>query len=203
MTNDQVFEMRHIDAYDGAKCEVRIEQEAGKPPHLRGYAARFNILSNDLGGFRERIMPGAFSSAMQSGVDVRALVDHDKSKLLGRTSAGTLKLGQDDRGLWFDIEMPDVQYARDLQVLVKRGDYRGMSFGFLTPKNGDRFVREGAAAIRELLAVDLKEITVTSIPAYPDTSLYLRVDPALALRLPGLLTPNRDAAARKLAAMKR
>jgi HK97 family phage prohead protease len=151
------------------------------PNRLVGYAAVFNSLSADLGGFKERIVPGAFRGA--TGNDVRALVDHDASKLLGRTGNGTLRLSEDQVGLRVEIDLPDgVSYADDIKALVKRGDIRGMSFGFRVPTGGQRFVKEGGQTIRELTTVNLKEVTVTSIPAYGDTSVFVRsakIDPGV------------------------
>jgi hypothetical protein len=201
----ETIELRALSIYDGDPMQLRIEKRDGKPNQLVGYAIRFNSLSKDLGGFRERIMPGAVDKAIAkstdvlaiaSGDDIRALYHHDAAQILGRTSAGTLRIGKDDRGLWFNVDMPDTQYARDLQTLVERGDVRGMSFGFRVPKGGEKLTRDGGEAIREVHSMDLKEITVTSIPAYTDTSLHIRVDPTLADRLPPIPTPIRDAAAR-------
>jgi HK97 family phage prohead protease len=192
------------------KFDLRVERAEGKAPVLRGYAIPFNSLSKDLGGFRERILPGAVSATLESGADIRGLIDHDPSKLIGRTSAGTLRVGQDNRGLWFNIDLPDTTYARDYEKLIDRGDVRGMSFGFIVPKGGDRFVKEGDQVIREVSAMDLKEITVTSIPAYGDTSLHLRTDPGIGERIAAEFKPAPpppppapravDFAARRLAA---
>lgn len=189
--SDNSDETRALSLYGDEAAEVRIERVAGKSPRLAGYAARFNVLSRDLGGFRERILPTAFDAALAKGADIRALVDHDHSKLLGRTSAGTLSLGKDERGLWFQLDMPDTQYSRDVQTLVERGDIRGMSFGFRLPRSGERFTREDGSAVRELVQdIDLKEITVTSLPAYEQTSLQLRVDPGIAQRIPPIARPR-------------
>src|SRR5436190_5368915 len=73
---------------------------------LVGYAAVYNSLSADLGGFKERIKPGAFRSSVTGGTDIRALVDHDASKILGRTSSGTLRLSEDQVGLRIEIDLP-------------------------------------------------------------------------------------------------
>lgn len=106
---------------------------------ISGYAARYNTLSQPLPGkggtFRERIAPGAFRSAVQSGQDVTMLVQHDSNKLLGRTASGTLKLKEDDKGLQFRCEMPDTQLGRDTHTMIKRGDLNACSFGFML---GDR-----------------------------------------------------------------
>ena len=106
---------------------------------ITGYAARYNTLSQPLPGkggtFRERIAPGAFRSAVNSGQDVTMLVQHDSNKLLGRTASGTLKLKEDDKGLQFRCEMPDTQLGRDTHTMIKRGDLNACSFGFML---GDR-----------------------------------------------------------------
>ena len=106
---------------------------------ITGYAARYNTLSAPLPGkggtFRERIAPGAFRGAVNSGQDVTMLVQHDNNKLLGRTSSGTLKLKEDERGLQFRCEMPDTQLGRDTHTMIKRGDLNACSFGFML---GDR-----------------------------------------------------------------
>lgn len=172
------LERRHID------LPIELRAEAGKPAKLVGYVARFNSLSLDLGGFKERIMPGAFGAAIKQGADIRALCDHDYTRILGRTSNGTLSLEEDEDGLRCSIDVPDTTYGRDTLALVKRGDVRGMSFGFTVPAGGERFTSESGTAIRELLAIDLREVTVTSIPAYRETSVQVRVDPTITQRLP-------------------
>lgn len=157
-----------------------LPAEGDKPPRLVGYAAVFNKLSRDLGGFRERIKPGAFKRALASGQDVRALVDHNDEKVLGRTSAGTLRLAEDEIGLRMEVDVPDVSFARDLMVQVKRRDYRGMSFGAQAKQSGIRVVREDGGIVQELVDIDrLIEVTCTSKPAYEDTELMVRSEPKL------------------------
>lgn len=89
-------------------------------------------------------------------------------------SAGTLRLKEDFKGLAFEVDLPDTSIGRDLAVLVQRGDVTGASFGFITPSGGDRWQRRDDKPLRELLSVDLHEITITSAPAYADTSVALR-----------------------------
>lgn len=89
-----------------AFTEVRT---AGR--RIEGYAATFNTEA-DLGGFRERIAPGAFRSALAG--DVLAMLDHDPGKVLGRTRSGTLRLSEDSKGLAFSLDLPDTQAGRDV-----------------------------------------------------------------------------------------
>lgn len=135
---------------------------------LSGYAAVFGT-DTRIGGFTERVAPGAFSKSLASGRDVLALLDHRADVLLGRTSSGTLKLAEDDKGLRFDLELPDTQAGRDLVALAERGDLGGMSFGFVATDEawqGDT---------RELRQVELHEVSVVqSWPAYKSTSINLR-----------------------------
>jgi HK97 family phage prohead protease len=107
------------------------------PPELRatdngktiaGYAAVFNDVADIGGSFREIIAPGAFKDTL--GGDVRALVDHDSGRVIGRSTAGTLRLNEDDKGLKVEIDLPDTSDGRDLAVSLTRGDISGMSFGF-------------------------------------------------------------------------
>lgn len=183
--------------------DLDVRAGVGEQPHrLVGYAAVYNSLSADLGGFKERIMPGAFKTSVTGGADIRALVDHDSTKLLGRTSNGTLRVMEDEKGLRVEIDVPhETTYGRDIMALVKRRDVRGMSFGFRVPEGGQRFTKEGGQTIRELTNIDLREVTVTSIPAYGGTSVSVRVAPTVADEIRALeisSTPRRVSCARKL-----
>lgn len=138
---------------------------------LEGYAATFGSEAR-IGSVLERIEPGAFRASL--GNDIVALMDHDMSRVLGRTRSGTLRLTEDSRGLAFSLDLPDTQAGRDVLELAQRSDLGGMSFGFVVPRGGD--VWEGER--RSLRTVDLREISVvSSFPAYPDTSLALRSRP--------------------------
>jgi HK97 family phage prohead protease len=143
-------------------------------PRLEGYAAVFDKVSQDLGGFTEIVRPGAFTRSLREGADVLALVHHKPEMVLGRRSAGTLRLSEDAHGLAFDVALPDTTAARDLAVSVERGDIRGASFAFTVPKNGDHWFYENGRAMRELLDVNLHDVTVTAAPAYADTEVARR-----------------------------
>ncbi|WP_312844141.1 HK97 family phage prohead protease [Diaphorobacter nitroreducens] len=140
---------------------------------LHGYAAKYNSEA-DLGGFVEVIRNGAFRKSLESGSNIRALAEHQGTALLGTTRGGTLKLKEDAHGLAFELALPDTSHGRDLAILVDRGDVAGCSFGFRVPEGGDRWEERGSTLVRELLNVDLVEITLTSDPAYQDTTVALR-----------------------------
>jgi HK97 family phage major capsid protein/HK97 family phage prohead protease len=156
------------------KRTSKLEQEGGK---LVGYAAVYApALSEDLGGFREKISPGAFDKSLESNADIRALWDHNTSQPLARTTNGSLKVSSDKRGLRVEIDLPEgVSYADDLRQLVRSGVVNQMSFGFLVPPGGDTWDKdEDGNALRTLNSIDLHEVSVVSIPAYPDTTVALR-----------------------------
>lgn len=137
---------------------------------LTGYVATFGIETR-IGDFRETIRAGAFSGSLRSNPDILALVDHNPSKVLGRSGSGSLILAEDQRGLRFELELPDTQLGRDIAALSARGDIGGMSFGFNVPEGGD----EWAGELRTLKAVDLREISVVqAFPAYSGTSISVR-----------------------------
>jgi HK97 family phage prohead protease len=149
------------------KIEVRSD---GGRTTISGYAAVFNSLSEDLGGFVEVIRPGAFQAALAAGQDVRGLVNHDPNLLLGRTASGTMRLAEDKRGLRYEIDAPDTQLARDLVELLRRGDLTGSSFAFTVAKDGDLWRDEQGNTIRELHAVDtLYDVGPVVYPAYKTT----------------------------------
>jgi HK97 family phage prohead protease len=154
--------------------EIRAGGDA-KSPRLVGYAAVFDAPSLDLGGFIEIVKPGAFGRTLRSNTaDPLALVQHKPDLVLGRRSAGTLRLHEDAKGLAFEIDVPDTTAARDLLVSVERGDIKGASFAFVVPAGGDKWHMRGDQAVRELHDVSLHEITITAQPAYPDTTVARR-----------------------------
>src|SRR4051812_31232906 len=100
---------------------------------LRGYAIVFNARSQNLGGFQEIIAPEAIDRTFKEAIDVRALVNHDSAKVIGRLRAGTLQMEKDGTGLRVTIEPdPEISYAKDILGSVRRGDVWGMSFAFRT-----------------------------------------------------------------------
>lgn len=152
--------------------EVRAERKEDGPAHLIGYAAKFDQFSEDLGGFVEKIAPGAFSKAIVDD-DVRALFNHDANIILGRNRAGTLVLTEDETGLRIDITPPDTQLVRDMVVSpIERRDITQMSFGFETLE--DSWAWDKQPCERTLLSVRLYDVSPVVFPAYRQTEIALR-----------------------------
>lgn len=152
--------------------ETRSDEGEGSKQVLTGYALKFNKRSVNMGGFVEIIMPGALKNADMS--DVRALIDHQPGKILGRTKAGTLKLSVDEVGLRFEVELPDTQYARDLYQNVELRNITQCSFGFLTAPKGDSFEhdKESGLYLRRLNNLSrITDVSVVTYPAYQDTNV--------------------------------
>ena len=149
--------------------EVRSDDGENR---LSGYAAVFDQLSENLGGFREQIAPGAFDPVMDN--DVRALFNHEPHLILGRTLSGTLQLEIDATGLHYRIDPPDTQYARDLTESIKRGDVSQSSFAFRVEDDhwdeddDERLIR----TIKQFKR--LYDISPVTYPAYSDTTVAAR-----------------------------
>jgi len=153
--------------------ELRATNESDKEPMIEGYPAMFGKNSEDLGGFIERIAPGAFRRTLKNGADVRALWNHDQNYVLGRTKSGTVKLVEDGKGLRMVNRPPDTTWARDLMVSIGREDVTQMSFGFWVVDEEWK-QRKDKPPLRTLKEVELVDVSVVTFPAYPDTKVALR-----------------------------
>jgi uncharacterized protein len=149
--------------------ELRVDGD--KKPKIVGYASVFNQKSDDLGGFREIVKPGAFSKTISES-DIRALFNHDPNYVLGRKKTGTLELSEDEHGLRIAINPPETTWAKDLLTSIRRGDIDQMSFGFKTIK--DDWEKRDGENIRSLSEVRLFDISPVTFPAYPQTSVEAR-----------------------------
>lgn len=149
--------------------------DAAAPRKIVGKPAVFNVLSEDLGGFRERILPGAFTKTLQES-NVKSLWNHDPNYVFGSRKAGTLDIREDDFGLDFSATPPDTEWARGFLASIERGDVDEMSFMFQVVK--DRWIigadDDGESVVRELIEVRLFEVSPVTFPAYPQTSVSLR-----------------------------
>ena len=148
--------------------------DGGRTLIAHGYAAVYNVLSRDLGGFREQVLPSAFTKTLQEA-DVRAYQDHNHALFLGRTSSGTLQLRSDDHGLYYEVTLPDTTAGRDAAALLERGDMVGSSFGFTTHRGSQRTeVDDDGNSIRSLIDVGLHHVSpLTETPAYDEATTAL------------------------------
>ncbi|MDA0010698.1 HK97 family phage prohead protease [Brachyspira hyodysenteriae] len=157
--------------------DIDIQKSTEEEPlKLRGYAIVYNSLSEPLYGdlFRERINRGAFTKSLLENDQV-CLWGHDTRYVLGRKSAGTLILREDDKGLYFEVSLPNTTWARDLKESVDRGDIKQMSFGFKVVRdnwidNKDT-LKEYGMPIREVEEITLHEISLVTFPAYTETNV--------------------------------
>lgn len=164
-------EQRFLNCED-FRAELRVETRAEKPSLITGYPAKFNRKSQLMWGFREVILPGAFKRTLAEGADVRALINHNPDMVLGRSRSGTLRLKEDSTGLRMEIDAPDTQMARDIMTTIGRGDMDQGSFRFRTKT--DNWRMEDGETLRELIDVDLMDVSVVTFPAYEDTVTNVR-----------------------------
>ncbi len=157
----RTFDITNLSTRDDTKNNSRI---------VNGYAAVFNSRTLLWEGLEEVISPGAFSRAL-SGSDIRCLFDHDWSKVLGRTKSGTLRLEEDDRGLKFEVELPNTTVANDLIESMSRGDINQCSFGFIPTEETWDYNTD--PVLRTVNEVELFEVSIVSLPAYQDTEATL------------------------------
>jgi len=151
--------------------EFRMENAEYKGETIRGYAAVYNSDSEWMGGFYEQIERGAFDGVMND--DVRAYFNHDENLLLGRVSSGTLRIGSDARGLYYEVDLPNTTYANDLVELMKRGDVNQSSFAFLIEK--DRWEQRDGKTYRIIEKISrLLDVSPVAQPAYPSATSELK-----------------------------
>lgn len=141
---------------------------------IGGYAAKFDTLSQNLGGFVETIRAGFFAKSAGDGwPGVMARYNHEDAFLLGTTQAATLRLAVDSVGLDYEVDMPDTGYARDLTALAARGDVAHSSFAFYTFED-QWSMTDGGFPLRSLISGRLVDVAPVNTPAYMDTSSGLR-----------------------------
>jgi HK97 family phage prohead protease len=147
-------------------------REDSDNPVIGGYVVRWDKLSEEMFGFREKVSKGAFLKSL-SEMRVLSFWNHNSDMVLGNTENGSLVLQEDERGLKFDLTLPDTSIGRDARALIKRGDVKGMSFGFRTLRE-QWDEADPKKVIRTLLEVRLYEVSPTPMPAYPQSSVAAR-----------------------------
>ena len=165
-TRDRLRQVRSVPT----RFETR-ENEDGQLV-ISGYFSVFNSIYEIGPGMTESVAPGTFLSSLNG--DVRALTNHDSTLVLGRTTAGTLKLREDDVGLWGDVIInPKDSDAVNTYERVKRGDVSQCSFGFLITQE-DTEVKDDGSVHWTIRDVDLYEVSVCTFPAYEATNVQAR-----------------------------
>ena len=147
-------------------------REDGEELRIEGYFAVFNSNYEIAPGMSESIAPGAFSNTISG--DIRALINHDTTLVLGRTKANTLQLSEDSRGLFGSVLInPNDQDAMNLYGRVQRGDVDQCSIGFnILNENTD--IREDGSVHWEIREVELFEVSCCTFPAYEETNISAR-----------------------------
>ena len=154
---------------DASQFQVR---EAEGDLSIEGYFSVFNSIYELWPGATESIAPGAFSETLDN--DIRALVNHNDTLVLGRNKAGTLELREDSHGLWGKIKVnPNDSDAMNLYERVKRGDVNQCSFGFMIESEETEF-REDGSIHWTIRKVKLFEVSVCTFPAYEATEVSAR-----------------------------
>lgn len=154
------------------ELQTRAATDDMKEKVIEGYFALFNSRTELFPGFFEEIAPGAFDDSISN--DVRALIDHDHARVLGRTKSKTLELKVDSRGLWGAILVNENDTeAMNLYERVKRNDVDQCSFGFQVESEDIDFMDDGTIRSR-LTKVNLIEVSIVTFPAYADTGVQAR-----------------------------
>ena len=151
--------------------EIRTDEEKESEIYAEGYALVFNSWSEDLGGFVETIEPSALEGSDLS--DVRALFNHNADKVLARSTAGTLELETDDKGLKFRFKLPNTSYGKDVAENLRNGNINQCSFGFVLDDDGDSFDFDEKRSIYQRTLKKIKsvmDISLVTYPAYSSTS---------------------------------
>ena len=159
-------ERRYIEA-----TEIRVVRSDRAGIKISGYAAKFNKYSEDLGGFREKIKPGAFTNALKSS-DVRALFNHNPDKIIGRTGVN-LQLKEDNKGLYMEVDAVDTPTFNSVVADIEAGLVTQQSFGFTIAADSWRTSKEfGEVRTIEEIGT-LFDVSPVTYPAYPDTTVAL------------------------------
>lgn len=150
--------------------EVRVAEGAASPT-ISGYCPVYSAWSLDLGGFRERVLPGACTKTIQR-TDILSTFNHNPDYPLGRVEAGTLELREDDKGVVYTAKPADTSYVRDLVANIRAGNVAGNSFAFRTIE--DRWYTQDGQTCRDLIEIEIDELGPVTCPAYPASTVSVR-----------------------------
>ncbi len=163
-----------------SRGKVTIQTREDKSRVIVGYAAVFHRAA-DPGtqyelweGVVERVAPQAFDRALRERDDARGAFNHDPNFILGRVSAGTMRLSVDSVGLRYEIDLPDTQAGRDTATSIERGDITGSSFAFIPRQTRWISGSEGEPEVRMLEDVELYDCGPVTYPAYESTTTGVR-----------------------------
>jgi HK97 family phage prohead protease len=171
---------------DLAAPRLKRAKDGSETRTIEGYAIVFNTRSQLLPDYsiyrmvQEIIEPSAISDELLRSCDIKALLEHDRSRMLARScnGAGTLTLIRDDKGVKYEFDAPhtaDGDYALEM---VRRGDLFGSSFAYTTDEDVEgnvRYDKEGDTLIRKVCKIDrLYDVSIVSDPAYLATSVSAR-----------------------------
>ncbi len=166
---DKEKQLRQVE-FRNTDFATRSDEEGGL--FIEGYFAVFNSDYHIAPGMSESIAPGAFTSSLSN--DIRALINHDTTLVIGRTSAHTFELREDAHGLWGRVEInPNDTDAMNSYERVKRGDVTGCSIGFY-PITEETEIRDDGSVHWTIKDVELFECSVCSFPAYEETNITAR-----------------------------
>jgi HK97 family phage prohead protease len=150
------------------ECRAAVEGS-----RLVGHASVFDQTA-EIRGHYECLAPSAFDAALDGGADPRFLLNHDPSRLLGRRSAGTLRLDVDERGLAFEVDLPDTEDGRTVRELTRRGDLSGASFAFVPGEDAWTRAPDGRQLRTHTSIAELLDLSVVTYPAYEGAGVALR-----------------------------
>ena len=195
-----------IDEVESAVPLLSVEsrsEDDGEREYIVGYAAKFGVLSLDLGDFVERIDPAAFGIVSERRgrkrpLETRALWNHDPNYPLARFP-GTLRMTVDEVGLRYEFPVPDTSYGRDIASNIRANIVKGSSFSFTVPSGGDSWAVEDGRSVRTINRIDsLLDVGPVTFPAYPDADVTVAQRSYDAFR-----QQSQAAIARRVAAAKR
>ena len=168
----------HTEQTEQRTATIAIDDVGTEGKTLHGFAALYGSQSRDLGGFTESIQRGVFTEALAGNPDVLLTFNHSPDKVLARTSSGTRKLSDEERGLALKAELGDGPTAQDVRDMVRRGDLSGASFRFTIKPDGERW--EGNK--RTLTKISrLIDVSLATVPAYEGPQVELRSQPNVRL----------------------